>query len=139
MILACGVTRPEAHLDHPNPRGDYSPGVEHPDDEAILALQAYYRVYKEHIPVAQLCRETAAVMQEFTRKLPPMPPTLLPQHICYPHLAFYPLPAISSLVVNIGLTVRYSYIYSNTQYKIENAIGFFLQSQAACGRLECRC
>ncbi|BDA43252.1 g8295 [Coccomyxa elongata] len=29
--------------------------------------QAYYRVYKEHIPVAQLCRETAAVMQEFTQ------------------------------------------------------------------------
>ena len=34
------------------------------------ALQAYYRVYKEHIPVAQLCRETAAVMQEFTRAAP---------------------------------------------------------------------
>ena len=32
--------------------------------------QAYYRVYKEHIPVAQLCRETAAVMQEFTRARP---------------------------------------------------------------------
>ena len=31
-------------------------------------MQAYYRVYKEHIPVAQLCREVAAVMQEFTRK-----------------------------------------------------------------------
>ncbi|CAK0780917.1 Protein phosphatase PP2A regulatory subunit B [Coccomyxa viridis] len=29
--------------------------------------QAYYRVYKEHIPVAQLCREVAAVMQEFTQ------------------------------------------------------------------------
>ena len=36
---------------------------------ALCALQAYYRVYKEHIPVAQLCRETAAVMQEFTRAL----------------------------------------------------------------------
>ena len=34
------------------------------------AMQAYYRVYKEHIPVAQLCRETAAVMQEFTRTAP---------------------------------------------------------------------
>ena len=33
-------------------------------------MQAYYRVYKEHIPVAQLCRETAAVMQEFTRTAP---------------------------------------------------------------------
>jgi 20S proteasome subunit alpha 2 len=31
--------------------------------------QVYYRQYHEHIPVAQLCRETAAVMQEFTRKL----------------------------------------------------------------------
>ena len=31
-------------------------------------MQAYYRVYKENIPVPQLCRETAAVMQEFTRK-----------------------------------------------------------------------
>ena len=34
------------------------------------AVQAYYMVYKEHIPVAQLCRETAAVMQEFTRAPP---------------------------------------------------------------------
>ena len=33
----------------------------------INVLQAYYRVYKEHIPVAQLCREIAATMQEFTR------------------------------------------------------------------------
>lgn len=30
--------------------------------------QVYYRQYHEQIPVAQLCRETAAVMQEFTRK-----------------------------------------------------------------------
>ena len=35
-------------------------------------VQAYYRVYKEHIPVAQLCREVAAVMQEFTRKRYPL-------------------------------------------------------------------
>lgn len=40
--------------------------------DAILPVrvQAYYRVYKEHIPVAQLCREVAAVMQEFTRARP---------------------------------------------------------------------
>lgn len=30
--------------------------------------QVYYRQLHEQIPVAQLCRETAAVMQEFTRK-----------------------------------------------------------------------
>jgi 20S proteasome subunit alpha 2 len=30
--------------------------------------QVYYRQYHEQIPVAQLCRETAAVMQEFTRE-----------------------------------------------------------------------
>lgn len=30
--------------------------------------QAYYRTYKEHVPVAQLCRETATVMQEFTQR-----------------------------------------------------------------------
>ena len=30
--------------------------------------QVYYRQYHEHIPVAQLVRETAAVMQEFTRE-----------------------------------------------------------------------
>lgn len=30
--------------------------------------QVYYRQYNEHIPVAQLVRETATVMQEFTRK-----------------------------------------------------------------------
>jgi 20S proteasome subunit alpha 2 len=29
--------------------------------------QVYYRQYHEHIPVAQLVRETATVMQEFTR------------------------------------------------------------------------
>jgi 20S proteasome subunit alpha 2 len=30
--------------------------------------QVYFRQYHEQIPVAQLCRETAAVMQEFTRE-----------------------------------------------------------------------
>jgi 20S proteasome subunit alpha 2 len=30
--------------------------------------QVYYRQYHEHIPVAQLVRETATVMQEFTRE-----------------------------------------------------------------------
>jgi len=29
--------------------------------------QQYYRLYKESIPVTQLVRETAAVMQEFTQ------------------------------------------------------------------------
>jgi 20S proteasome alpha/beta subunit len=36
---------------------------------ARKTAQTYYQTYKEHIPVAQLVRETAAVMQEFTRKL----------------------------------------------------------------------
>ena len=40
-------------------------------DDEDPTVQAYYMVYKEHIPVAQLCRETAAVMQEFTRAVPP--------------------------------------------------------------------
>ncbi len=35
--------------------------------KARKEAQAYYRLYHEHIPVAQLVRETAAVMQEFTR------------------------------------------------------------------------
>lgn len=35
--------------------------------KARKAGQAYYRQYHEHIPVAQLVREVAAVMQEFTR------------------------------------------------------------------------
>ena len=35
--------------------------------KARKQAQAYYRLYHEHIPVAQLVRETAAVMQEFTR------------------------------------------------------------------------
>lgn len=35
--------------------------------KARKQAQAYYRVYKEQIPVAQLCREMAAVMQEFTQ------------------------------------------------------------------------
>lgn len=37
--------------------------------KARKTAQAYHRLYNEHIPVAQLVRETAAVMQEFTRKL----------------------------------------------------------------------
>lgn len=39
--------------------------------KARKTAQTYYRLYHEHIPVAQLVRETAAVMQEFTRKLLP--------------------------------------------------------------------
>jgi 20S proteasome subunit alpha 2 len=35
---------------------------------ARKTAQAYYTLYKEHIPVAQLVREVAAVMQEFTRE-----------------------------------------------------------------------
>ncbi|KAG1673017.1 hypothetical protein FOA52_005947 [Chlamydomonas sp. UWO 241] len=34
---------------------------------ARKTAQAYFTLYKENIPVAQLCRETAAVMQEFTQ------------------------------------------------------------------------
>lgn len=30
--------------------------------------QVYFRQYHEQIPVAQMCREVAAVMQEFTRE-----------------------------------------------------------------------
>lgn len=37
--------------------------------KARKQAQAYYQLYKEQIPVAQLCREVATVMQEFTRKL----------------------------------------------------------------------
>lgn len=36
--------------------------------KARKTAQAYYRLYHEHIPVAQLVREMAAVMQEFTRE-----------------------------------------------------------------------
>lgn len=36
--------------------------------KARKTAQAYHSLYKEHIPVAQLVRETAAVMQEFTRE-----------------------------------------------------------------------
>lgn len=36
--------------------------------KARKTAQTYYRLYHEHIPVAQLVREVAAVMQEFTRK-----------------------------------------------------------------------
>lgn len=35
--------------------------------KARKTAQSYYQLYKEHIPVAQLVRETAAVMQEFTQ------------------------------------------------------------------------
>lgn len=36
--------------------------------KARKTAQAYHTLYHEHIPVAQLVREVAAVMQEFTRK-----------------------------------------------------------------------
>ena len=36
--------------------------------KARKRAQQYYMLYKENIPVAQLVRETAIVMQEFTRK-----------------------------------------------------------------------
>ena len=44
-----------------------------PDSRVLIRkarkqAQAYYRLYKEHIPVAQLVREVAAVMQEYTRE-----------------------------------------------------------------------
>lgn len=35
--------------------------------KARKTAQSYFTLYKEHIPVAQLVRETAAVMQEFTQ------------------------------------------------------------------------
>merc|ERR1712137_1255743 len=43
-----------------------------PDSRVLVrkarnSAQAYYQLYKETIPVAQLVRETAAVMQEFTQ------------------------------------------------------------------------
>lgn len=36
--------------------------------KARKTAQTYFRLYQEHIPVAQLVREVAAVMQEFTRE-----------------------------------------------------------------------
>lgn len=36
--------------------------------KARKTAQAYHSLYKEHIPVAQLVREVATVMQEFTRE-----------------------------------------------------------------------
>ncbi len=36
--------------------------------KARKTAQAYHSLYKENIPVAQLVRETATVMQEFTRE-----------------------------------------------------------------------
>lgn len=36
--------------------------------KARKTATTYFQTYKEHIPVAQLVREIAAVMQEFTRK-----------------------------------------------------------------------
>ncbi len=38
--------------------------------KARKSAQEYYRMYHESIPVAQLTREVAAVMQEFTRESP---------------------------------------------------------------------
>ncbi len=36
--------------------------------KARKSAQVYFRTYNEQIPVAQLVRETATVMQEFTRE-----------------------------------------------------------------------
>ena len=45
--------------------------------KARKATQIYFMTYNERIPVAQLVREVATVMQEFTRKyhLPPIKST----------------------------------------------------------------
>lgn len=48
--------------------------------KARKTAQAYHRLYNEHIPVAQLVRETAAVMQEFTREYNTQRPLLHAGH-----------------------------------------------------------
>lgn len=66
-----------------------------PDNRVLVkrarrVAQTYYMQYNEEIPVAQLVREVAAVMQEFTRMLPHLGSALsllsaaclLPHHIC---------------------------------------------------------
>ncbi|RCV38212.1 hypothetical protein SETIT_8G123900v2 [Setaria italica] len=46
--------------------------------------QQYYRLYKETIPVTQLVRETAAVMQEFTQSRASELEAPFAEPICFP-------------------------------------------------------
>lgn len=63
-----------------------------PDSRVLVrkarnSAQSYYQLYKETIPVAQLVRETAAVMQEFTRAS--LPSLILPAP-GHPHVPLLP-------------------------------------------------
>ena len=64
--------------------------------KARKQAQAYYRLYKEQIPVAQLCRELATVMQEFTRE----PTSTLRRGFPHGHL-----PACWSAVLFSNITI----------------------------------
>lgn len=78
--------------------------------EDLILLQTYYRTYKEHIPVAQLCREVAAVMQEFTRE---------PSHTQGP---------------------EHARIENGTQFGCcDSDCVLLIQSRVVCGHLESRC
>jgi len=71
--------------------------------------QVYYRQYHEQISVVQLVRETATVMQEFTRKLIHIPSAAFPQvhrTLPAPHrqsLINPRLPSLQSLVASAPL------------------------------------
>lgn len=81
--------------------------------------QVYYRQYHEQIPVAQLVRETAAVMQEFTREKPP--PLALPA-------ARLPCCLLSSCA-----------ILNTHTYLCLPRLACTTQNAAACGPLGPRC
>ena len=90
--------------------------------QARKQAQAYFRLYHEHIPVAQLVREVAAVMQEYTREADVeesaavVPSTSHQPPHCWP----------AGEAANRCLMYR-------------DATAHCLQSLAVCGHSACRC
>lgn len=117
--------------------------------------QVYYRQYHEQIPVAQLCRETAAVMQEFTRECADLATAARVRHLVLlqaPHGSrFFPPNAESGGVRPFGVSLLMAGYDDNGPqlYQIDPSGSYFawkasgvpeilVTSSARCG-LSARC
>ena len=95
--------------------------------KARKQAQLYYKTYNERIPVAQLVREVATVMQEFTRKFTHASP--IPLHPRNRKGAGV-LGAVDDLTRNIHS--------SSSSSLFHRSFAHYSQSPAACVPLVCR-
>ena len=105
-------------------------------------MQAYYRVYKEHIPVAQLCREIAATMQEFTRASLLHPNNnIFRAHPCSVSVVNWGLPAESGGVRPFGVSLMLAGCDDNGPqlYQIDPSGTYFAWKASAIGKNMVRC